>query len=88
MRYPSVDALSFSHPGHYPVPNLPPGTSSAHIATQHARSVAYEERSSGNVWRISVMLPSLYSEVVDGSTRAACQPLPPHLGPHSVGSET
>lgn len=33
------------------------------------RSVAYEERSSGNVWRISVMLPSFYSEVVDGSTR-------------------
>lgn len=82
MRYPSVtqDTILF--------PTFPPGTSSAHIATRHARSVAYEERSSGNVWRISVILPPFYSTVVDGSTQAAWQPPPPHLGPHSVGSET
>lgn len=82
MRYPSVTQdtiLSLT---------FPPGTSSAHIATWHARSVAYEERTSGNLWRISVMLPSLYSEVVDGSTWAACQLPPPHPGPRSVGSET
>lgn len=82
MRYPSVTQDIILSP------TFPPGTSSAHIATRHARSVAYEEQSSGNAWRISVMLPSLYSEVVDGSTRAACQPPPPHPGPHSVGSET